>query len=74
MHIVDVRLFCPKRKHVLDLLNETSMLGVKPINTPMEQNVNLNGDDSLVFSYERRYWNLVGKLFIRQSPDLALLF
>ncbi|KAL6341794.1 hypothetical protein AAG906_038038 [Vitis piasezkii] len=36
-----------KRKYVLELLNEIDMLGEKPVDTPMEQNVNLNGDDSL---------------------------
>ena len=53
-----------KRKYVLELLNEIDMLGEKPVDTPMEQNVNLNGDDSLVFSNKSRYRSLVGKLFV----------
>lgn len=37
-----------QRKYVLDLLNEIDMLGVKLIDTPMKQNVNLNRDDILL--------------------------
>lgn len=51
-----------RRKYVLNLLNEIGMLGVKLTHTLMEQNVNLNVDDSLVFSHKRRYQNLVGGL------------
>lgn len=37
------------------------MLGVKLVYAPREQNVNLNGDVSLVFLDKRRYWSLVIK-------------
>lgn len=72
LHIVDARLFS-QRKYVLDLLNETNMLGVKPTGSSMEQNVNLNGDDNLVFLDKRRYRSLVGKLICLTitRPDIT---
>jgi len=33
-----------KRKYVLDLLNETGMLGSKPVDTPMDLNTKLIAD------------------------------
>ena len=30
-----------QRKHVLDIMEETSMLDYKPVNTPMDPNVKL---------------------------------
>lgn len=51
------------------------MLGVKLVYAPREQNVNLNGDVSLVFLDKRRYWRLVIKFIylIVTKPDIKFL-
>lgn len=51
------------------------MLGVKLVYAPREQNVNLNGDVSLVFLDKRRYWSLVIKFIylIVTKPDIKFL-
>ena len=38
------------------------MLGIKPTNSPIEKNVNLNGDYCSLFLDKRWYQSLVGKL------------
>ena len=58
----------------MDLLNETDMLAVKLAETPMEQNVDLNGDDSIIFSNKRRYWSLVGKFVYLTITKLDINF
>ena len=52
------------------------MLGVKPssTNTPMEKNVNLDGDNGLVLSDKRRYWSLVDKLIDLTTTRLDITF
>lgn len=42
-------------KYLLNLITETSILDVKPTETPMEQNVKFNCKDSTVFPDKRRY-------------------
>jgi len=50
------------RKYALDFLEETSFLGCKPANTPIEANVDLWFDDSHTLDDPGRYMRLIGKL------------
>ena len=50
-----------QRKYVLDILEETSLLGSKLVKTPMDPNVKLYEDQELLSNPER-YRRLVGKL------------
>ena len=62
-----------QRKYTLDLLEETSMLGYKPIETPIEQ-----GDRAKLIKGDTvdkgRYQRLVGKLIYlsHARPDMPL--
>ena len=62
-----------QRKYVIDLLQETGMLGCKPVDTPMDPNVKLelNGNGTPVD--KGRYQRLVGKLIYlsHTRPDIA---
>ena len=49
-----------QRKYILDLLEETSMLGCKPASTPMEANVDLWCDNNLLDDLGQ-YRRLIGK-------------
>ncbi|RVW56491.1 Retrovirus-related Pol polyprotein from transposon TNT 1-94 [Vitis vinifera] len=51
-----------QRKYVLDLLNETGMLGCKPVETPMDTTVKLEESDGSAPVDKGRYQRLVGKL------------
>ncbi|RVW71473.1 Retrovirus-related Pol polyprotein from transposon TNT 1-94 [Vitis vinifera] len=51
-----------QRKYVLDLLNETRMLGCKPTETPMDTTVKLEESDGSAPVDKGRYQRLVGKL------------
>lgn len=51
-----------QRKYVLDILEETSLLGSKPVETPMNPNVKLYKDQGEMLSNPERYRRLVGKL------------
>ena len=51
-----------KRKYVLDLLNETGMLGSKPVDTPMDLNTKLIADQDEFLADPGRYRRVVGKL------------
>ena len=51
-----------QRKYVLDVLEETSLLGSKPMKTPMDPNVILYEDQGELLSNPERYRHLVGKL------------
>ena len=50
-----------QRKYVLDILEETGLLGSKPMETPMDPNVKLYEDQGELLSNLERY-RLVGKL------------
>ena len=50
-----------QRKYILDLLEETSMLGCKPLDIPMDSNVKL-GLDQDNSSVDKGYQRLIGKL------------
>ncbi|XP_024030348.1 uncharacterized protein LOC112094217 [Morus notabilis] len=62
-----------QRKYILDLLNETGMLGCKPANTPMDSNKKLNTTEESVPVDKGRYQRLVGKLIYlsHTRPDIA---
>ena len=51
-----------QRKYVLDILEETGLLGSKPVETPMDPNVKLYDDQGELLSNPERYRHLVGKL------------
>ena len=51
-----------KRKYVLDILEETNLLGSKPMETPMDPNVKLYEDQGELLSNPERYRCLIGKL------------
>ncbi|GAV82290.1 hypothetical protein CFOL_v3_25742, partial [Cephalotus follicularis] len=66
-------IFMSQRKYVLDLLNETGMLGSKPLDTPMDSNQKLMVDDGDVLEDPEKYRRLVGKLnyLTVTRPDIA---
>ena len=47
---------------MLDILEETSLLGSKPVETPMDPNVKLYEDRGELLSNPKRYCRLVGQL------------
>ena len=44
-----------QRKYVLDILEETGLLGSKPVETPMDHNVKLYEDQGELLSNPKRY-------------------
>ena len=62
-----------QRKYVLDLLNETGMLGCKPAETPMDSTVKLDESDGSPPVDKGRYQRLVGKLIYlsHTRPDIG---
>jgi len=50
------------RKYVLDILEETGLLGARPVDTPMDPNHKLLRDEGHLFPDSSRYHQLVGKL------------
>jgi hypothetical protein len=65
-------LFLSQRKHVLDLLRDTCMLGCRPAATPIEQNHQLNKDVGTHVDREV-YQKLVGRLLSlsHTHPNIA---
>lgn len=51
-----------QRKYVLDILQETGLLGSKPVETPMDPNVKLCVDQGELLPNPDQYRRLVGKL------------
>ncbi|XP_057958709.1 uncharacterized mitochondrial protein AtMg00810-like [Malania oleifera] len=62
-----------QRKYALEILEETSFLGAKPCNIPMEPNLEPNEMDGELISDPSSYRILVGKLIYLTitRPDLA---
>ncbi|RVW52356.1 Retrovirus-related Pol polyprotein from transposon RE2 [Vitis vinifera] len=62
-----------QRKYVLDLLNETRMLGCKPAETPMDTTVKLEESDGSAPVDKGRYQRLVRKLIYlsHTRPDIG---
>ncbi|RVW87752.1 Retrovirus-related Pol polyprotein from transposon RE1 [Vitis vinifera] len=66
-------IFVNQRKYVLDLLDETGMLGCKPAETPMELNVKLQPIKAKNVKDRDHYQRLVGRLIYlsHTRPDIA---
>ncbi|RVW32553.1 Retrovirus-related Pol polyprotein from transposon RE1 [Vitis vinifera] len=66
-------IFVNQRKYVLDLLDETSMLGCKPVETPIELNVKLQPTKAKNVKDRDHYQRLVGRLIYlsHTRPDIA---
>lgn len=66
-------IFLSQRKYVLDLLDDTGLLGSKPCETPMEQGVRLAAGEGEALDSPERYRRLVGKLnyLTITRPDIA---
>lgn len=62
-----------QRKYVLEILEETGLLGSKLVETPMDPNVKLYEDQTELLSNPKRYHRLVGKLnyLIITRPDIS---
>ncbi|KAL5548965.1 hypothetical protein UlMin_004196 [Ulmus minor] len=60
-------------KYILDLLNETGMLGCKPADMPMDPNRRTERSEESVLADRGRYQRLVGKLIYlsHTRPDIA---
>ena len=63
---------------MLDILEETGLLGSKLVETPMDPNVKLYEDHGELLSNPKRYCHLVGKLnyltITRLDISLQLVF
>ncbi|RVW45622.1 Retrovirus-related Pol polyprotein from transposon RE1 [Vitis vinifera] len=66
-------VFVNQRKYVLDLLDETGMLGCKPVETPIELNVKLQPTKAKNVKDRDRYQRLVGRLIYlsHTRPDIV---
>ncbi|KAA0057585.1 Beta-galactosidase [Cucumis melo var. makuwa] len=64
-----------QRKYTLDLLTETSMLGCRPADTPIEFNCKLGNSDDQVPVDKEQYQCLVGKLIYlsHTRPDISFV-
>ena len=60
---------------MLDILEETGLLGSKPMETPMDPNVKLYEDQWEMLSNPERYRRLVGKLnyLTITRPDISFV-
>ncbi|RVW29644.1 Retrovirus-related Pol polyprotein from transposon RE1 [Vitis vinifera] len=67
-------IFVNQRKYVLDLLNETGMLGCKPAETPIELNVKLQSTKAKNVKDQDRYQRLVGRLIYLSHTRLDIAF
>lgn len=66
-------IFLSQRKYVLDLLEETGMLGSQPIGSPIEQNHGLEELSDQIPADKGQYQRLVGRLIYlsHTRPDIA---
>jgi hypothetical protein len=62
-----------QRKYVLDILEDTGLLGAKPVETPMDPNVKLCVDQGELLHNPDQYRRLVGKLnyLTITRPDIS---
>ena len=63
-----------QRKYTLDLLEETRMLGYKPINTPVEVNKNSGELENKSLVDKGKFQRLVGKLIYLSHTHLDIAF
>ena len=66
-------IFVSQRKYVLNLLEETGLLGCKPTETPMEPNLRLQPTSVDKLVNQDQYQRLVGRLIYlsRTRPDIT---
>lgn len=66
-------IFLYQRKDTLDLLQETGMLGCKPVDTPIIEGLKLKGETHHVPFDKKMYQRLVGRLMYLayMRPDIA---
>jgi len=64
-----------QRKYCFDLLHDTSLLGSKPVSTPLDSSIKLHQDTSKAFEDIFSYRRLVGKLLYLTTtrPDIAFV-
>lgn len=69
----DEGIFLFQRKYALDIIEETGLLGSKPVLTPIEQNQKLASHDGPVFDDPTAYRSLVGRLVYLSTtrPELC---
>ena len=67
-------IFVSQQKYVIDLLEETGMLGCKPIDTPVDPSVKLDLHSGRAPVEKGQYQRLVGKLIYlsHTRPDITL--
>ena len=66
-------IYVTQKKYILDLLNETKMLGCKPTGTPINQNHQLGAITEGILVEKGRYQKLVGRLIYlsHTRPNIA---
>lgn len=66
-------MYLCQRKYALDIIFECSMLGVKPVSFPLEQNHKLIQDKGVDFDEPKRYCRLVGRLIYLETtrPEIS---
>ena len=64
-------IFVNQLKYVLDLLNETGMLGCKPVETPIEPNIKLQPTKAKNVKDRDRYQRFVGRLIYLSHSILS---
>ena len=63
-----------QRKYVLDLLQDTGMMGCKPVDTPMDANVKLDMKENDEPVDKGQFQRLVGKLIYLAHTPLDIAF
>ncbi|GAU51097.1 hypothetical protein TSUD_185270 [Trifolium subterraneum] len=63
-----------QRKYCLDLLEDTCLLGSKPVSTPLDPSLKLHQDNGALFEDITQYRRLIGRLLYLTTtrPDISL--